>query len=160
MLLRTADTADIDTLMTWFPDAASIRHWSGPDFDYPFDRDSFHRDCKWRDIDSYCLESHGTLQGFGQVYPRDNRVNLARLVIHPQARGSGLGQQLISALIREGQQTLGLDEAGLFVYRSNAAAWCCYRAAGFDVAPMPEDVDLGPEARYLVRAIRPEQAAS
>ena len=160
MKLRAAKSADIDALMTWFPDEESIRNWSGPFFDYPFDRDSFHRDCKWRDIDSYCLESHGRLQGFGQVYERYGRLNLARLVVTPEARGCGLGQQLVNALIRKSRSTFDLDEAGLFVYTANEPAYCCYRAAGFQPAEMPDDVDLGDESRYLVRAIRPASTAS
>ncbi|MEM1174103.1 MAG: GNAT family N-acetyltransferase [Pseudomonadota bacterium] len=160
MQLRAAESTDLDALMAWFPDEASIRNWSGPFFDYPFDRESFHRDCKWQSIDSYCLESHGSLQGFGQVYERYGRVNLARLVVRPDARGCGLGQQLVNALIEAGRSSLALDEAGLFVYRNNEAAYCCYRAAGFQIATMPDDVDLGDESRYLVRSIRRVPVAS
>ena len=160
MQLRPARAGDIDALMDWFPDETSLRNWAGPFFDYPFDRDSFHRDCKWRDMASYCLDSHGTLQGFGQVYERYGRVNLARLVVSPEARGCGLGQLLVNALIDESRGSLDLAEAGLFVYRANESAYFCYRAAGFEVAPMPDDVDLGDEARYLVRAIRPAPVAS
>ncbi len=160
MQLRAAESADIDALMAWFPDEASIRNWGGPFFDYPFDRVPFHRDCKWQELPSFCLVSHGTLQGFGQVYERYGRVNLARLVVRPEARGCGLGQQLVNALIDASRSTLSLDQAGLFVYRANEPAYCCYRAAGFEVAPMPDDVDLGDEARYLVRPIRPAPAAS
>ncbi len=160
MQLRAARAEDIDALMAWFPDEASVRNWGGPFFDYPFDRESFHRDCKWRDMATYCLESHGTLQGFGQIYERYGRVNLARLVVNPSARGCGLGQLLVNALIDESRGTLGLGEAGLFVYRSNESAYFCYRAAGFEPAPMPDDVDLGEESCYLVRAIRPARAAS
>ena len=106
-------------------------------------------------MDSYCLDSHGTLQGFGQFYDRYGRVNLARLVVSPASRGRGLGQSLVNALIKESRSVLGLNEAGLFVYRGNESAYCCYRAAGFKVAAMPDDSGLGDEAYYLVRAIRP-----
>lgn len=157
MRLRTARAADIDALMAWFPDERSIRDWAGPNFAYPFDRASFHRDCKWQAIASYCLDSHGALQGFGQVYDRYGRVNLARLVVHPDARGCGLGQALINALLGVSRDLLGLEEAGLFVYRSNESAYQCYRAAGFEVVPMPDDAELGDEARYLVRPIRPRR---
>ena len=160
MRLRAAQSADIDAMMAWFPDEASIRNWGGPRFDYPFNRASFHRDCKWRELASYCLDSHGALQGFGQVYERYGRANLARLVVSPGSRGCGLGQSLVNAMIEESRGILGLDEAGLFVYRNNAPAYCCYRAAGFEVTPMPDDVDLGDEARYLVRTIRPAPAGS
>ena len=158
MRLRAATSADIDAIMDWFPDESSVRNWASPNFHYPFDRASFHRDCKWRDMASYCLDSHGVLKGFGQFYDRYGRANLARLVIDPEARGCGLGQSLINALIDESRSVLGLSEAGLFVYRSNEPAYHCYRAAGFSVAPMPDDVDLGDEARYLVRPIPPGAA--
>ena len=70
------------------------------------------------------------MQGFGQVYERYGRLNLARLVVTPEARGCGLGQQLVNALIRKSRSTFDLDEAGLFVYTANEPAYCCYRAAG------------------------------
>ena len=160
MRLRAAQSADIDALMAWFPDESSIRNWSGPTFEYPFDQASFYRDCKWPELASYCLDSHGVLQGFGQFYDRYGRVNLARLVISPESRGRGTGQLLVNALIEESRSVLGLSEAGLFVYRDNEPAYCCYRATGFRVAAMPDDVDLGDEARYLVRSIRPVPAES
>ncbi|MDJ0916652.1 MAG: GNAT family N-acetyltransferase [Woeseiaceae bacterium] len=158
--MRAAQSADIDALMAWFPDETSLRNWAGPSFDYPFDRTSFHRDCRWRDMPSYCLDSHGILQGFGQFYDRYGRVNLARLVVSPMSRGQGLGQLLINALIEASRPVLGLNEAGLFVYRSNESAYCCYRAAGFSVASMPDDSGLGDEAHYLVRAIGPRPDGS
>ena len=94
------------------------------------------------------------------MYVRNGRVNLARLVVNPEARGCGLGQQLVNALIYKSRWTLGLEEAGLFVYRANQPAYFCYRAAGFEPAPMPDDSGLGEEACYLVRSIRPAPAAS
>ncbi|MDJ0759789.1 MAG: GNAT family N-acetyltransferase [Woeseiaceae bacterium] len=160
MRLRAAESADVDAIMAWFPDESSIRNWAGPNFDYPFDRASFHRDCKWRDMASFCVDSHGVLQGFGQFYNRYGRANLARLVVSPESRGCGLGQFLVNALIEESRSVLGLSEAGLFVYRNNESAYCCYRAAGFEVAAMPDDVDLGDESRYLVRTIRPARVGS
>ena len=99
MRLRAATATDVDAIMAWFPDEKSIRDWGGPGFHYPFDRASFHRDCKWQEMPSFCLDSHGVRQGFGQFYARYGRVNLARLVVHPDARGCGLGQTLINALI-------------------------------------------------------------
>ena len=93
---------DIDELMSWFSDADSVDIWGGPRFRYPFDRSSFHEDCRWTEFSTHCLRTpDGQLAAFGQLGARYDRAHLARLITHPAMRGRGVGRRLIEGLIDE-----------------------------------------------------------
>ena len=69
--LSLATDADIDTVMTWFPDAESVLIWGGPEFRYPFTAETFREDCRFDRMESYSLRSSaGELAAFGQSYER------------------------------------------------------------------------------------------
>ena len=46
-LLQPSEERDIDVLMKWFPDEASVRIWGGPGFRFPYNRHSFAADVHW-----------------------------------------------------------------------------------------------------------------
>ena len=73
--LAPSEERDIDTLMKWFPDEASVRVWGGPVFRFPFNRHSFAEDVHWGRMKSYSLRnSTGDLVAFGQVCARYGRI--------------------------------------------------------------------------------------
>ena len=151
--LGSAGESDVDKLMTWFPDAHSVDIWGGPKFRYPFDRKSFHEDCRWREFSSYCLRnSNGDFAAFGQIGTRYKRTHLARLVSNPQMRRQGIGRRLLEAMFEIVRAEQNHSELGLFVYKDNAPAYQCYLALGFEVQEYPEDAPLRDECYYLTRA--------
>ena len=90
--LRAAVEADIDALMRWFPAFDDINIWGGPSFRYPFTRETFFEDIQWGRMASFSLfDAEEALAGFGQLYDRDQRIHLARLVADPDRRGQGVG---------------------------------------------------------------------
>jgi hypothetical protein len=70
--LAPAGDDDFEKLMTWFPDAASVDLWGGPNFRYPF------------------TDASGQLAAFGQSYERTGRGHLARLISNPKMRRQGV----------------------------------------------------------------------
>jgi hypothetical protein len=67
--LAAATDADLDEVMTWFPDASSVDRWGGPKFRFPFTRQSFIEDCCVDVMESYALGNPGgQLAAFGQSY--------------------------------------------------------------------------------------------
>ncbi len=113
---ESAVEADIDELMTWFPDAHAVDIWGGPRFRYPFDRESFHEDCRWQEYSSFCLRnSHGRFVAFGQLGKRYKRSHLARLIVSSELRGQGIGKRLIESLINGARETNEWEEGALFV---------------------------------------------
>jgi ribosomal protein S18 acetylase RimI-like enzyme len=154
-VLGKASEADIDEVMRWFPDAASVRTWGGPGFRYPFTRDTFREDCHLAELDSYALHNgSGALAAFGQSYERNGRGHLARLVTNPALRRRGAGRQLIQLIIEALAATHGYDEYSLFVYRDNIAAYRCYRSLGFTVREYPPGAPLSDECFFLTRQER------
>lgn len=152
--LEEADEADVNTLMTWFHDAADVAIWGGPRFRFPFDRDTFREDCHWPDMASYSLrDPEQRFCAFGQFYKRNGRINLARLIVHPRCRGQGIGRRLVTSLMQVGQSRLPLDEFSLFVYRDNVPALECYRSLGFQIADYPADEILADRCYYLTRPV-------
>ncbi len=157
--LDRAGPADIAVLRGWFPDDAAVRVWGGPNFRAPFTTESFAEDCHWPAMDSFCLREPGrdaglSMVAFGQLYDRNGRINLARLIAHPDRRGEGIGRRLVGLMMVAGARLLPLDEYSLFVYRDNAAALACYRAMGFEInADYPADQALADECYFLTRPV-------
>ena len=152
--LDAAGEADIDELMTWFPDSHSVGIWGGPGFRYPFDRESFQEDCCWRKFSSYCLRNQkGELAAFGQSGSRYGRAHLARLVANPNMRGQGVGSKLIETMISVASDENQFSEIALFVLRDNAPAFKCYRSLGFDIKDYPNDAPMPELCFYMTRPI-------
>ncbi len=150
--LRPALESDVDSLMRWFADAQACRLWAGPHFRCPFDRRSFFDDLRWSSLASYTMTDRaGTMRGFGQVYPKRQRVHLARLAVDPANRGNGLGQELIRLIITAAREVFPWRESSLFVYRHNAGAYRCYSKAGFVEAAYPLGDPVLPGCAFLVR---------
>lgn len=153
-LLRPAEDRDIDEMMRWFPDPASTHAWGGPGFRFPFTRHSFAEDLHWGRMASFSLcRPDGTLAGFGQIYERDSRIHLARLVVAPDLRRRGAGHCLVERLLAAGAAAFTGDEFSLFVFRDNLPALRCYESAGFRMAAYPPGAPLSDRCFYLVRPL-------
>ena len=148
--LQKVVAADIDELMTWFPDEHSVDIWGGPKFRYPFDRASFHKDCCWKDLPSYCLrEANDDFVAFGQLRFRFGRPHLARLVVKPECRGQGVGRHLLEEMLALARVAQDHAEVGLFVYKHNQPAFECYKAVGFQIHPYPVDAPMADKCYYM-----------
>ncbi len=150
--LAAADVVDINELMGWFPDAHSVAIWGGPGFRYPFTEKTFRDDCRVNEMLSYCLKyKDGAMVGFGQVYDRDDRGHLARLITHPNMRRQGIGRRLIIMLINAAKKSSGYDEYSLFVFRDNVPAYRCYLEMGFVLQKYPDDAPMKDKCYFLTR---------
>lgn len=157
-VLAPATDPEFDDVMSWFPDAHSVDIWGGPNFRYPFTRETFLEDCRVDLMTSYALRNRaGVLAAFGQSYEREGRGHLARLVSNPALRRQGAGRKLVQMIIAALQTADAYDEYSLFVYRDNAPAYQCYLSLGFVVARYPSDAPLPDKCFFLTRnAIRRE----
>jgi ribosomal protein S18 acetylase RimI-like enzyme len=138
--------------MRWFPSPDDIMIWGGPSFRCPFTRESFFEDVYWEKMASYCLrDGSGEFVAFGQLYDRDGRIHLARLVVRPDRRGRGIGRRLIEMLMAAGATVFPGDEYSLFVFRENTPAYECYKSLGFIVQDYPDDMPHADVCYYLTR---------
>ena len=158
-ILREAIAADIDDLMRWFLTSDDVHVWGGPWFRFPFTRETFIKDIHWGKMASFCLcDQSGRVVAFGQLYERDGRIHLARLVVIPDMRGHGLGRRLIEMLMKAGQAMFPGDEYSLFVFRENTPAYECYKSLGFEVADYPSDMLHADVCYYLTRPADAEES--
>jgi len=150
--LGNATSADIEDLMRWFPEPDDVVIWGGPSFRFPFTRETFFEDVHWQEMASYCLQDAASeFIAFGQLYERDGRIHLARLVVRPDMRGRGIGRRLIEMLMEAGSTIFSGDEYSLFVFRENAPAYECYKSLGFVVQDYPQDMPHADVCYYLTR---------
>lgn len=144
--------AEIDEVMTWFPDAESTNIWSGPIFRFPFTRGTFREDCKLDVMRSWVLRNpQGQLAAFGQAYERDGRGHLARLVSSPNLRRQGAGRRLIESIIELLEEMQCFEEYSLFVFRDNTPAYQCYLSLGFVVQDYPDDAQMPEKCYFLTK---------
>lgn len=157
--LGSPNDAEIDQLMGWFSNAHSVAIWGGPEFRFPFTRQSFIEDCRFGSMSSYCLRDQATrMVAFGQLYSRYDRAHLARLITDPARRREGAGRRLITMIIEAAKQSGDYTEASLFVFRDNEPAYRCYRSLGFSVQDYPDDATMKDKCYFLTRAIELEEA--
>jgi ribosomal protein S18 acetylase RimI-like enzyme len=155
--LQRATAADVEALMQWFPEERDVTVWGGPTFRYPFTRETFFEDTRWETMASFCLSARGHHVGFGQLYERDGRIHLARLVVRPDMRGRGAGRRLIEMLMEAGKALFPGDEYSLFVLRDNIAAYECYKSLGFVVSDYPDDMPHADVCDYMIRPAQLEE---
>ena len=157
--LREAESTDIDAVMRWFTTREDVEIWGGPDFRYPFTRTTFRDDIMWAKIASFgLLDPEGDLAAFGQVYDRERRIHLARLVVAPDRRGHGIGRRLIILLMRAGRELYSRNEVSLFVFRDNIPAYQCYLSLGFEVRDYPDDMPHADVCYYLTKDLETKEA--
>jgi len=144
--------AEIDEVMTWFPDAESVNIWGGPIFRFPFTSETFREDCRLDLAQAWVLRNtNGQLAAFGQAYERHGCGHLARLVSSPHSRRQGAGRKLIEMIIASLEETHAYDEYSLFVFRDNTPAYQCYLSLGFIVQDYPEDAPMPEKCFFLTR---------
>jgi len=156
--LGSSEERDIDALLKWFPDKASVNVWGGPKFRFPFNRHSFAEDIHWGRMASFSLrDERDGLVAFGQVYERYERIHFARLVAHPDIRGRGVGKHLMAELMAVTPSMYDCNEFSLFVFRGNTPAYNCYLSMGFEVTDYPDDAPLADACFYLTRPVTGRQ---
>lgn len=143
MYLSQLSDEHLVELMSWFTTENELNLWSGPDFRFPFDLNSFKCDLKLETLASFSLLStQAELLGFGQYYLRLGKCHLGRLVISPRFRGQGIATHLIQQLCSKGKADLRTNAYSLFVLEHNDSAIKSYQKLGFTFESYPEEISL------------------
>lgn len=129
--LRPADASDLDIVVTWMTTQEECDRWSGGVVRYPVDRKRLPQDIGWADVDNWCLDHHGHVTGFGQLIDKpDGRRHVARIIVDPAWRGTGLGRVLMSGLLNTALVRRP-SCVSLNVHPTNLPARTLYESLGF-----------------------------
>lgn len=149
--LRLAHETDMRLIMHWITDELSCRTWAGPGFNFPFTWESFIDDIGFHTIETFVLVTNMDQPiAMGQLMHRDNRLHLARILVHPEHRGKGYGRQLCEKLMKEGSDRHGNNSFSLNVYRFNTVAKKLYDSLGFIISPDQRNAP-SPDSIFMIR---------
>jgi RimJ/RimL family protein N-acetyltransferase len=149
--LQPFTEADIDRLIGWIQSPEFLLQWGGSGFRFPLDRRQvlFHL-AKSMEVPPDRLiyravnEDTGEVAGHGEILAIDTYdrcATLGRILVgSPQARGQGLGEQIVRELVTICFQELRLHRVSLRVYDFNRAAIRCYEKAGFQQEGLHREV--------------------
>ena len=133
------ERADFDRLIGWVPDAEFMMLWTGMVFQYPLTQEQLEKHLAsaekypdfrkiWKVVFEDVVMGHIELNN---IWEHDRKATLNRVLIAPEARGQGLGRQMVKAALRYGFEELRLHRIELGVFDCNTQARQCYEACGF-----------------------------
>lgn len=131
--------------MSWLRTPDELRLFAGWSLSWPLDAGQLARLRTSDDTTPWTAYLPPDDSPVGHAELRDlgrGRARLARIIVAPDRRGSGLGHALVAAVMEAGRAR-GFAEFELVVYDTNAAAKRAYEAAGFrDAGPYGTDGEL------------------
>ena len=134
MHLRPATTEDLKTIVTWIADGEACRTWAGPVVRFPLNPEELGHDIEFEPGNSYSLVEDKAIIAFGQLIRKSQkRLHMARFIVAPGKRASGVGRQWSRELIALAWKN-GCEILSLNVYRDNIAAQSLYTSTGFKEA--------------------------
>jgi len=152
--VRRSEIADLQQISSWISSEKEAMNWAGAGVCFPVDLVSLSGAIQWECAFSISIVSAETVKAFGQVVPKSqSRQHLARLIVDPASRGSGVGRLLATSLVQKAR-TASSGKISLNVEASNYPAISLYQSLGFLEYSRPADepatksvyMELGPLA--------------
>jgi RimJ/RimL family protein N-acetyltransferase len=167
--------ADVDPLLGWIRSLEELLFWTASSFGFPLNREHITqhmRDCAARGdrlifkaVDSASGEAVGYVE-LGALDARNRSARIGRVLIAPQARGRGLGVEMMRAALAHAFDVLRVHRAELGVFDVNPRALACYERAGFrregmrrESFAVPEELGGGYWSEITMSVLASEWAA-
>lgn len=130
--LRRFRPHDTASLITWPQSLAEAQWWAGPQTPWPLAPTVIQRWHTDPDARPYVLHNGALLLGYGELWvdAEEQEVELARVIVAPAQRGTGLGVALVRQLLAEAGRT-AYARTFVRVVPENRVAIACYLRAGF-----------------------------
>lgn len=132
---------DFDQLISWVSTDAFLLQWGGPAFTYPLTTAQLHQyifGANVEDATTYVFKAidsttnacigHISIGRVDRIY---RCARIGKVLIAPEQRGNGYGEQLMNAALTYAFDELQLERVTLGVFDFNEAAIQCYEKVGF-----------------------------
>ena len=137
--LRPYKACDASAVVSWIGDETAFRKWCADRYDhYPITAEDINRHYDaLADSDSfYQMTAFDETGVVGHMIMRftDEKKSVLRfgfVIVDNKKRGMGYGKQMLQLAVRYAFDMLKADRITLGVFENNAAAYHCYKAAGF-----------------------------
>lgn len=150
--LRIATTQVLLKVASWIRSHHDCEFWAGHALTYPLQLDTLSNDIGLSPETSFCFLENG-IQAFGQLIDKGNsRVHLAKIIVNPESRSTGIGKKLVMALINKARDK-SFSVIGLNVNPENYVAISMYKKLGFQFAERPTTLTPSPGSLYMSLAL-------
>jgi RimJ/RimL family protein N-acetyltransferase len=135
--LKNFERSDFKQLIDWIDTAPFMIQWSGSQFEFPLTDDQLEKYIQDENSRAYKVIYKESCKVIGHISlgRMDKRNQSARigkvLVGDKKVRGIGIGQQMITEILKIAFNELHLHRVSLGVFDFNNAAIACYEKAGF-----------------------------
>ncbi|MGM7719926.1 GNAT family N-acetyltransferase [Metabacillus sp. Hm71] len=136
------ERSDFNQLISWIDSPEFLLQWGGPVFNYPLTEsqlETYIKNANGEHANTFVYKvvndktsaviGHISL---GQVDRKNRSARVGKVLIgDQQARGQGIGQQMMTEILKVAFDDLHLHRVSLGVFDFNTAAIACYEKAGF-----------------------------
>ncbi|WP_306415582.1 GNAT family N-acetyltransferase [Stenotrophomonas indicatrix] len=132
-VLQPVQPSQFAVVAGWLDSPEATLRWAGPGIPFPLPAEAFAAALALPSRPGWTLQdADGACLGFGQYWQTTpDSMHIGRIIVSPQARGRGLGRELMTALCAEALRSSAAVQLTLKVYRDNQAAVALYRDLGF-----------------------------
>ncbi len=130
---------NIRDVLSWIDNEAQMVQWAGPIFSWSLTQKQFRKHLEAANSEKPTLYPFGLYHrsriiGYCELWGYNRKCNSAfasRIIVSPQRRNKGLGQFMLTKLLKFGFDEIGLNRIGLGVFDFNKPAIKCYKNVGF-----------------------------
>ncbi|MEW9674019.1 GNAT family N-acetyltransferase [Ammoniphilus sp. 3BR4] len=140
--LKFFERSNFQQLINWFETTEFLLQWGGPNFRFPLDEQQLENYLKDANKDNsntfvYSVIEKETGKVIGHISLGNvDRINKSArigkvLVGDKSVRGKGIGQQMMTEILKVAFDELRLHRVSLGVFDFNSSAIACYKKSGF-----------------------------
>ena len=131
--IRPYKAADAQTILSWCRDERAFYQWTaGILGDFPITENAFEfveSLMPFTAFDETGIVGFFTLRNPGETL---DELRFGFVIVNPDIRGKGYGKAMLHLGTKFAFELYGAKHVSLGVFENNPAAYCCYKAAGFD----------------------------
>ena len=140
--LHYFERSDFKQLINWVESPEFLLQWSGPGFTYPLDEqqletyiENANKETSDKLVYKVVDKETGAVIGhiaLGSIDRKNRSARIGKVLVGEKSvRGKGIGEQMISEVLKIAFDVLHVHRVSLGVFDFNASAIACYEKSGF-----------------------------